>query len=439
MPFIVGALLAIFVPLRYVLVPPLAALVLWASWKHPKWTVGLILALLPFQPFVTEVAQINGVPFAQAVSALKELCMLVAVLRLWRNRRWGWIESCAFLPLGIAAIWLVHNPTANAALGVKDDLEMFLPYLAGTVVLLDGSSVDSWKRRAIAILSIVALLGVVEFVFIGPAPRLALMEIEKESDIPSTFGAEGLDQFRAAGPLDSPVAMGELCAIGILLVISASEMNWILRGVALLSLAGGMISAVSRSSFLGLAAGLLFWLLRSQKRKGAILALMLVTAMAVIFFSSSTASDFARATVSRQDNSLQGHLETFAYAAGILASHPFGIGPGTVGIRAMTISGSAINVESAYLTLGVEYGVIVALSFALFCAGVLWVCWGGETEICTLGGSIMASHAAIMVFVAAQIGFSVSSWVFFPAGVAVLSARVQAGPGNKIGVPARRV
>lgn len=431
MLFFVGALLAILVPLRYVLVPPLAGLVLWASWKHPKWTVGLILALLPFQPFVTEVAQISRVPFVEAVTALKELCMLVAMLRLWKNRRWGWIEGCAFLSLGIAAIWLVYKPTTIAAFGVKDDMEMFLPYLAGTVVLLDGSSVESWKRRAIAILSIVALLGVVEFVFIGPAPRLALMQIEKESDIPSTMRAEGLDQYRAAGPLDSPVAMGELCAIGILLVISASGMNPILRGASLIALAGGMISAVSRSSFLGLAAGLSFWLLRSQKRKGAILSLMLVTAMAVMFFSSSTASDFARATVSGQETSLQGHLETFRYAAGILASHPFGIGPGTVGIRAMTISGSAINVESAYLTLGVEYGVVVAVLFALFCAGVLRVCWGGETELCTLGGSIMATHAAIMIFVAAQIGFPSSSWVLFPAGVAVFSARAHAKPRHR--------
>jgi len=428
MLFFVGALLAIFVPLSYVVVPPLAAMVLWGSWRHPRWTVGLVLALLPFQPFVTEVAQIRGVPFVQAVTALKEFCMLIAVLRLWRNRRWGWIEGCGFLSLGVAAIWLVHNPTTNAALGVKDDLEMFLPYLAGTVVLLDGSSVDSWKRRAIAILSIVALLGVVEFVFIGPAPRLALMQIEKESDIPSTLGAEGLDQYRAAGPLDSPIALGELCAIGILLVISASNMNLILRGASLMLLAGGMISAVSRSSFLGLAAGLSFWLLRSQNRKGAILSLMLVTAMAVMFFSSSSASDFAKATVTRQESSLEGHLGTFEYAAGILASHPFGIGPGTVGIRAMASSGSAINVESAYLTLGVEYGVIVAGLFALFCAGVLRICWRGGTELCTLGGSIMAAHAAIMIFVAAHVGFAGSSWVLFPAGAAVLSARAHTSP-----------
>lgn len=161
---------------------------------------------------------------------------------------------------------------------------------------------------------------------------------------------------------------------------------WLLRGrlnlreIAIVGMIGtmstGMLLSLSRGTFVGLAAGILF-LLATERRRFRLLAIAAV--VATIGFVAVVKSDparfhealFAKQKVAQQNVATR--LQAWDAAGNLAADHPFlGIGPGNFRFVYYSVTdtppGTAnlFVVHDAYIDIAAELGFGAALAFILY-------------------------------------------------------------------------
>lgn len=397
-----------------------AGIALWASWRWPAAVAIAIVVLAPFQPLPTMVAQAAGSIPVLVASAMKELLMAwVVVAAAVRYRpRLGVPDVLLLLLLGVA---VAHRCFGGTWLGIKDDLEFALPFAAGRCLHISEQGRLLWVKLALAAMMAVALLGLLEFVFVPPELRALWMALQA---VPSQFYASGYEGARIASTLNGPAEFGLLCGFALVLFAAfrdrLSRRWWLVVPL----LAAGLALSVTRSAWIGALLGLT---VVEAKRVGYRGAMLLAGCLLAALFAAVLAlgmTPFFRATTSGEETSLQVHRESLSDYSAAVWRHPLGSGPGTVGPRAVERSAAAVNPESSYLGLALGYGWLGGFLFVAFCWTCLRRCWRIRTATNTAASAMLLGYLAAMFVLPLHMSFSLACWAWFAAGMGVRQARM---------------
>jgi hypothetical protein len=384
-------------------------LVIAAIWRWPQAVGAIVVLLLPFQPAAILLVEGAGVPHAQAISALKELILCLCVLRLWRNLEWERRDWLLVGLLGSAAVWFLFS--ARAA-DLKNDFDWLLAYLFAKSLRVENP--QFWFRAAARVMTVVAIGGIVEYAFLGSAPRAFLLNWAN-SDLPQTFGVFGFEGTRAASTLMATIDFGAMTAYAT--VIAAIEGQWLVAPILL----AGLLCSVTRSAWV---AALLLLLLFARKKRVFLIPLGILILLLPFALAYMGLSDFIAATKRGDDISAASHRENLIASSESVLQHPFGKGPGTAGIRAFAEHAEAVVVENTYLTFAYEYGWLAGICFTAFVFLSLRAAWRISLEafsglaVCAIMGLVVPTH----------VSFPVVAWVW--AG-SMLAARDDVKPSRE--------
>jgi hypothetical protein len=382
--------------------------VLGCAWFRSEFTTGLVLCALPFLPFPTIAAQVAGVPYIHAISATKEVLLVICAIRMRKNMTWHRRDLLLLGTLVFAAVAYFFHPNAW---GLKDDFGFVLAYVAAKGLRIDARK---WAKRAIWIVAVVAVIGVVEFAIIGPEPRLLLLGASDSSQLEPSYRAEDFSGVRASSTLSGPLGFAALCAASLGLV---AAIGGVVPGGTILL---GLICTITRSGWLGAFLVLALAGLKSGKLfryAAAVLVFALAIGMAVPLLGLT---DYVRSSLSGKAGSFQVHAESLRFAYSKVISRPFGSGPGTVGPGAIVRSSSAINVESGYLNVGMQYGVFALFLFIGFCLASFAACWRGASKESLAAALMLAVWLWLLCVGPEHTDFVTGSWVW--AAVAICSS-----------------
>jgi hypothetical protein len=411
-----------------VLVLGVAAL-LWTAFRHPTFCLGAILVFMPIDPLVIILARFFGPSFMQS-EAFKAcdriVLLLLACMLWWRNgiklKTPDWFLLGCF---GLAAARLAFGGELAALLY---DFDFMIAYVAGRVAILTASQQESWGRRAVWIVAILAVLGMVEVFVIGEGPRTLLYLAAAEGStadgaLNGTYHADGFMGLRESSTMIGPLQFGALCMVALIVwwVYSRSP-------VPAVMIAGGMICTLSRSAWMGtaIAIPLLAVVMRQQKR--LLLYVLLTIALLAALIPKVGLGEFLTATLKGDEASAEGHKQSLIDGMSYVLSHPFGVGPGNAGAFAWKKDSYDVWIENSYLELGAEYGITISALFVGFLVSALLLVWSQRTRLTYAAVGLIVAFAAVMMVVPIHHVFSLGAWVWFPVGLAVRSSTV---PGMK--------
>jgi len=417
--------LHIFLPARLILIPVAGLLVLGIAWKFPKTCLLMLLVLLLVQPMALLVMKFLQMPdtWVAAVSAVKEAGMATVLLSLVLDRSSRLTVPDIFLVglLLLALISGVSSSTPDMFIGLKDDFDFVLAYGVGRVLITDEQQQFACVRLGLVAIAVVAALGVVEFIFLGPAPRMLLEGLSSADQLSPTFGAEAFHGYRAASTLTSPIELGHICTIALLFFVAYRHLLKWPYWIAAVITAAGLIVSVTRSAWMGAVIGLCLIAVRvRQKLK---LALLLLAAICALFIAAPLVgiSDFLSITLKGKEPSLQGHMKSLSDMTRYVVDHPLGSGPGSAGVRAVEREPNAPIAESSYLHFGLEYGLAGTLLFAAFCASVIIYTLRDGSTFGIAASAVALAFTVIYAFVSPPIDFPGATWTWLPIGLAIRS------------------
>lgn len=189
---------------------------------------------------------------------------------------------------------------------------------------------------------------------------------------------------RAVGTFASPNTYGIYLQMVILLGVflwyagSFKSRKWFFAALSLLVC--GLLYSFSRSAWLATlaAVGLFMFLfldwrkfLRIALKTGAVILLLVaIVGLAKPELVVPVATHIKN-TLTLEDPSTMGHIESLLEGFAIVGDNPFGIGLGLSGPRALARSDQAINAESAFFVLAFDVGIPGLFLYCLFLLTVI--------------------------------------------------------------------
>jgi hypothetical protein len=412
------AILTVALSSFWAFTPLLIAALFYSIFRWPVAVIAGVLFFMPFLPLLLLALKASGVPWAQAVSSSKELALLAAAIVLvWRQE--FKLEKVDILLIGMfvwAVIISLLQPTSSMWIGLKDDFDFALAFLVGRVIMLS----PRWIKTGLWIAGVVAVLGLVEFFFLGIGPRLFLMRISDPADIPVSLKADFFEGVRAGSTLGGPLEFGGFCAV-VLLVFAGlyRELPKTYFVLALL-IALGLVSSVTRMAGLGLTLGIIFIaVLTGQKLRLAAVTLVCVVLMSAVIIPRMGLQGLFEATLAGQDSSLESHRTSVLEKTRYLLSHPLGLGAGSVGQRAATRDPNALEVESAYLQFGIEYGWLGLSLFIVFCGALFFKLLQADSNFGRASCAVIIAILTMYAFSTIHMEFGLNSWAWVIIGSGV--------------------
>ncbi|WP_285136884.1 hypothetical protein [Microbacterium sp. lyk4-40-TSB-66] len=279
----------------------------------------------------------------------------------------------------------------QAAYGWRND---FLPFLAliVTPAVLDRRHVPILATVFIVVAQIAAITTIVtwsqglKWLF-----TLGVFPVPEGEPFPSSLFVAGSIVPRGFSPYTAPNESAAVATMMLAVLWTRPRWPlWLKAGLTVLPLVAIYLTQ-SRSGYLGLAllaAALVSW---GIFRARPVMTWAFLTIMAAAGVAGITLYLFIDKVVSHiADPSLIGHSDSLLENIPFLVTHPFGYGLGMVGPRALNYSSDAILVESFFLLLAIESGILVMLLF-----GVLLVyLFQGGLRARTLDGFLPAAVIA---------------------------------------------
>jgi hypothetical protein len=415
---ILAASLCYFVPPLMVLVPLAGAVSLWALFRHPIGVLGLLLAFMPLDYMAIQLGKFFGLPHMTLVSACtKEIPLLLLIFVLWRRNGfkpaapdWFLLTCCALATLRTAfeGSW--------AALAI--DLNFIVPYFVGRMTVLSQKQEQSWAKRAVGIVAILSMLGMIEVFVLGEGPRTLLYvstdAMTTDGALTSSFHATGFEGLREAATMVGPNGFGALCMIA--LVIWWVYCRNLLPAVMI---AAGLVCSLTRSAWLGVAAAILLLALIMDQKKRLFLYATLSLALFVVSIPVLGLSDFLFFNQTGQDPSAQGHRDEILNGMQYVADHPLGSGNENLSRLALRKDANITVFETTYPSFAAEYGIPAVLCFVcgLFSAG--YMVWRNRSPLGYVAIGVLVGMAVVMTFTLPLDDRRLGAWALFPVGLAV--------------------
>lgn len=338
---------------------------------------------------------------ATAFGAVKDALVLglfVLVVVTGRLRRVP--VPIVVLVLMIVSLGLVSgawtSSLTQAAYGWRND---FLPFLALIVApaVLDRRHVPILATvfvivsQAAAITTIVTWSQGLTWLF-----TLGVFPVPVGEPFPSSLFVAGSIVPRGFSPYTAPNESAAVATMMLAVLWTRPRWPLWLKGALTLLPLVAIYLTQSRSGYIGLAllaAALVSWAIFRARPEmmWAFLTIMAgagVAGVTLYLFIDKVVSHIA-------DPSLIGHSDSLLENIPFLITHPFGYGLGMVGPRALNYSSDAILVESFFLLLAIESGILVMLLFAallvyLFHGGVRARTLDGFLPAALIAGSVVS-------------------------------------------------
>ncbi|KSU53646.1 O-antigen ligase family protein [Microbacterium enclense] len=382
---------------------------------------------------------------ATAFGAVKDALVLglfVLVVVTGRLRRVP--VPIVVLVLMIVSLGLVSgawtSSLTQAAYGWRND---FLPFLALIVApaILDRRHVPILATvfvvvsQAAAITTIVTWSQGLKWLF-----TLGVFPVPVGAPFPSSLFVAGSIVPRGFSPYAAPNESAAVATMMLAVLWTRPRWPLWLKGALTLLPLVAIYLTQSRSGYIGLAllaAALVSWAIFRARPE---MMWAFLTIMAGAGVAGVTLYLFIDKVVSHvADPSLIGHSDSLLENIPFLVTHPFGYGLGMVGPRALNYSSDAILVESFFLLLAIESGILVMLLFAallvyLFQGGVRARTLDGFLPAALIAGSVV-SFTVLPTLQEGPVAYTL--WILCGMGVVAARAGGVAGAAqtSSLGAP----
>ncbi|WP_295786161.1 O-antigen ligase [uncultured Microbacterium sp.] len=397
------------------------------------WLGILVLAFVLPANGVTS-AFLHGAS-ATAFGAIKDalvLGMFVLVVVTGRLRRVP--VPIVVLVLMIVGLGLVSgvwtSSLTQAAYGWRND---FLPFLAliVTPAVLDRRHVPILATAFVAVSQLAAITTILtwsqglKWLF-----TLGVFPVPTGAPFPSSLFVAGSIVPRGFSPYAAPNESAAVATMMLAVLWTRPRWPLWLKGTLTLLPLIAIYLTQSRSGYIGLAmlaVALVAWAVFRVRPAMVWALLTIMTAAGVAGVTLYLYIDKVISHVA--DPSLIGHSDSLLENVPFLVTHPFGYGLGMVGPRALTFSSDAILVESFFLLLAIESGVLVMLLFAvllvyLFQGGLRARTLDGFLTSAVIAGSIV-SFTVLPTLQEGPVAYTL--WIL--CGMGIVAAR-SGGPGT---------
>lgn len=353
------------------------------SWRRPMSGLTLLLALLPIHSGLVHLLR-NVIDADTVVVSLvgswKEAVILglaIAAFTAWRNapRRLGvpyviavglLLMITARIPIDLAA----GHPPWSVLFGARSVGEFLVVFVIVGILAPGGA----WVRRTTRVVAPV-IIAVSAFALVQPllGPGFYDQFFHQSGQVlPYSFTASwgGEPRLRAAGTYESPNELGLGLIIVVLALIGPRFASFDGHGLAVcIGLAlSAVVLSFSRSAALGAIIGIFValvvgWpyirkhgLFHDRISPISVLLILVPLVSGLGIFLLSGGIEFVAATVSGTDTSAAARPSSIRVGLSALFDHPFGLGLGTVGPKALLLDNGALQTENWYLVFGLQTG-----------------------------------------------------------------------------------
>jgi O-antigen ligase len=422
---LIGAafLSALDVSLMPLAVAVAASILLYVGYRHPIGSLGIFLAFMPIFPLAYLLCKFFGPSTVKILGGCDRIILLLLVCFLWlRNRL-----TLAVPDLFLAATFVLalsRYAFDGALLPLFSDFNFIIAYVAGRVTVLNTQQESLWARRAVWIVAILSLIGMVEVFYIGDAPRTALYlsVAEGATDAGALNGTFHADQFaglRESSTMLGPLQFASLCMATVIIWLVFCQ-----SPIAACLVAAGLICSVTRSAWLGTAVAIPVLAVAMHKQKKLILLVVLSLALFAALIPILNLGDFLLLNRRGQDASMEGHKNSVVVGLDYIKDHPLGAGPGNAGSYATKENVLGVFIENSYATFAAEYGIVTCLCFIGFLVSALSACWRARPrKVGYVAVGILVGFATVMMVAPLHEDFPLATWIWFPVGLAVRASQ----------------
>jgi hypothetical protein len=231
----------------------------------------------------------------------KELILILLAFLLWRRNGFTPTAPDWFL-LACLSLTIMQTAFAGTLTSLALDVAFVIPYAVGRVTVLSEKQESLWGRRAVWIVSVLSILGMIEVFILGEGPRTllyAVIDSEIEGgQLTTPFHGTGFVGLREAATMVGPPAFAILCMIAMI-IWWVYFRNPLPAGM----IGAGLVCSVTRGAWLSTAiAIILLAVIMGQLRK-----LSIYVGVALVLFLLSVPflglSDYLQYTKTGQDDS----------------------------------------------------------------------------------------------------------------------------------------
>lgn len=385
---------------------------------RPVVALGCLFAFLPFNGVVSQLLPDGTV--ALAVGASKDYVLLLLLLAAVLRGRGRSAPVRIVLPvlalLAVAGLAAFGSESAEQALYGWRNNYFPLLLLVCVPLLVDRAAVTRLTTLVAGVAQVSSAVALATW-SLGLSWLFALGILPPVEGFPFQYFAEGSNQPRAFSPFGSPNEMA--VATVVMLAAIWCRTDWGRRRVWLSVLpVGAVLASQSRSGLLGLVLLAAASAAHSSYGRGG-----WSRGMATVLFAAVAAAFAGVVALTagsvKFDSSLRGHAVSVQESLPMLWQSPFGAGLGSVGPRAARYTETPVLVESFWLLLALEAGVLALMLFL----AVLWGCarvgWSGDHLAAMAPLAIAGSLVSQLVLPTLQdTAFSYLLWSVVGLGVA---------------------
>lgn len=424
---LIPLLRALGMPLMPIVLAAGIALLFWLLFRHPMGSLGIFLAFIPVYTLAFLVTKFFGPRYIGLLEGSDRviLLILVFILLIKNGVKFATPDWLLLACFGLALLRLAVSGTLISVLA---DFNFMIAYAAGRVTVLSEEQERRWATRAVWIVAVLSVLGMIEVFFVGEGPRtlLYLSVANGGTDGLSLDAAFHADQYlglRESSTMFGPLQFAPLCMTGLIIW-------WVFFRKALpaIMIAAGLICSLTRSAWIGTTLAICsLTVMMGQGRRlvqhGSIALILFLAAIPVLGLG-----DYLTSNKSGQDPSAQGHRASILEGAQFMLLHPLGVGPGNASRFAVKSESNAFAVENSYLTLAAEYGIANALLFIGFLVSTLRIAWRLRTPVACVAVGVVIGFSTVMMFASLHDVFPLACWLWFPVGLVVRSSLEDRSP-----------
>jgi hypothetical protein len=419
--FFVVASFCLVIPAFNILAALMGVAFLWVVIRHPIFVLGALLAFMPFDYLAIELGKFLGLPHMTLVSACtKEVPLLLLILVLWWRNGFKSVAADWFL-LACLLIATMRTVFDGSWAAFAIDFSFVVPYFVGRMTGLSGDQERKWVVRGVWIVGVIAVLGLIEVFFLGPAPRTALYLSTDASTLDGALGpsfhAIGFAGLREAATMTGPNSFGALCMVALILW-------WVYcrNLMAAVMIATGLVCSVTRSAWLGIVMAIpLLGIVMNQKKRllGYTILAVAATAIAVPLLGLT---DYVFFNKTGQDPSAEYHWQQIPEGMRFAVDHPLGAGNQKTSPLLSEQQSDVTPFETTYPELAAGYGFPALVCFLGFLGSAFYACWRNRSAISYASMGILIGMGAVMLVTLPLADRRLSCWALFPIGLAVRSA-----------------
>ena len=336
-----------------------------------------------------------------AFGALKDLALVVLLAWCVWQRRLKQLDGMlvalvvAYVLCGaVSAVW--SNDALAAMYGWRNDYEPALLLLAATPFFADENLRSRWIVAVAATMNVASVALVVTWaVGLDWLVRLGILPVAPGEPFPSSYFSAGEAVPRGFSPWVAPNQAGVALVMMLACVLAGATWRWWIRLAVCVIPVVGVFLTSSRSAWLGLVAvGFGIIVIQVLKRWGVRFALI-AAAAALAAAGAGSWWYFGASGRMASDPSLGGHSSSLNEALSLITARPWGHGLGDVGPRSSLYGGEGILIESFWLLIATEAGVLALLLFLAVQVVVAvrllvarsWPAWAG---LLVIAGSVVS-------------------------------------------------